>query len=441
MQANLLLNSPFQYSFLFIAALIAFTISFIKTDFALVILIFSMLISPEISSGAIPGREVVIRLDDIFLLVIFLGWLAKMAINKELGLLRITSLNRPILAYIGICIVASVLGAIRGTNNPIHSLFYLLKYFEYFLIYFMVTNNIKEKNQIRNFTYLMLFVCFIVNTYAMTTASYYGRVTAPFEGKFGEANTLAGYLLVIIGIVLGILLYSRSLTRNLILSSLLLYSFYVFFHTGSRGGMLGLIVVLMTFLALSRRNRVILLLCLVSGIIIFPWVAPKETLRRYKSTFQSGWQYQKSIEIFGRKIELDDSASERIRSLKNSLRLWSEYPILGRGVPGGGVVSDVQYTRVLREVGIVGFLIFLWMLVALFRMGWRVFKGEEMDDFGKGLSLGFIACFTGLLAMGVSSEVFIIIRIMEPFWFLAAMVAVLPELQTSSPQVDPLAMV
>jgi O-antigen ligase len=443
MLANLLPNLPFSNFLLFIAALIVFIISFIKTDFALVILIFSMLLSPEVSSGVIPGRSVVIRADDIFLFIVFFGWMAKMAVNKELGFLRMSALNRPVLAYIGICVLSSALGSMRGTTNPFHSLFYLLKYFEYFLIFFMVSNNIKEKGQIRNFTYLMLFVCIIVNTYAVSTASHYGRVTAPFEGKYGEPNTLAGYLLVIMGMALGILLYSRSFKRNLVLSSFLLYSFFVFFHTGSRGGVLGLIVMLLTFLALTRRNRTILLFCLVSGVIVFLWVVPKEALRRYESAFQSGWQYQKSIEIFGRKIELDDSAALRLISLDKSLKQWSEYPVLGRGVPGGGIVSDVQYTRVLREVGIVGFLIFIWLSLALFKEGWRSFLDEGVDDFGKGLSLGFMACFAGLFAMGISAEVFIIIRIMEPFWFLAAMVAVLPELREPfpNPEADSLAIV
>jgi O-antigen ligase len=421
---------PFPDLFLFIAALAVFIIAFISTDFALMILLFSMLLSPEMSSGAIPGRSVVIRLDDIFLFIVFFGWMAKMAVNKELGLLRMTALNRPILAYIGICIVSSVLGALRGTTDPFHSIFFLLKYFEYFLVFFMVTNNIKERGQVRTFAFLMLVVSVIVNSYALATVSQYaGRATAPFEGKMGEANTLAGYLLVIIGMGMGLWLYARSFIKSILLGGLLLYALAAFFNTQSRGGLLGLIGMTLAFLLLARKNKIILFFILFAGILVFPFVAPRGAVERYQSAFQKGPQYQETLEFFGRKIELDDSASERVRSLKHSLRLWSEYPILGRGVPGSGDISDVQYTRVLQEVGIVGFLIFIWMLLVLFRVGWRSYLDERLDDFGRGLSLGFLASLTGLLAMGVSSEVFIVIRIMEPFWFLAAMIAVLPELQ------------
>lgn len=47
---------------------------------------------------------------------------------------------------------------------------------------------------------------------------------------------------------------------------------------------------------------------------------------------------------------------------------------------------------------------------------------ESTDSFYRGLSLGLFAGFIGLLFHAVGSNTFIIIRIMEPFWFLTAMV-------------------
>ncbi|MFH1641130.1 MAG: O-antigen ligase family protein, partial [Candidatus Omnitrophota bacterium] len=335
----------------------------------------------------------------------------------------------PILAYIGVCIFSSALGSLRGTTNPYHSIFYLLKYFEYFLVFFMVTNNIRNKRQVKSFVVAMLAVSVVVNTYALATFSQYaGRATAPFEGRMGEANTLAGYLLVIMGMGIGLLLYSKSIKKIILFAGFLLYALATFFHTQSRGGLLGLIVMGLAFLFLTRRNKIILLFMFLVGLLVFPFIAPRGIIERYQGAFQKGPQYQETLEFFGKKIELDDSATERVRSLRESLRLWSEYPILGRGVPGGVWVSDVQYTRVVQEVGVIGFLIFIWMIVVLFRVGWRSFRDDNLDDFGKGLSLGFISSFAGLMAMGISSEVFIVIRIMEPFWFLAAMVTTLPEL-------------
>jgi hypothetical protein len=47
---------------------------------------------------------------------------------------------------------------------------------------------------------------------------------------------------------------------------------------------------------------------------------------------------------------------------------------------------------------------------------------------GAGVSLGFLAGFIGLLVHGFAANTFIIVRIMEPFWFLTAVVVSMPYL-------------
>jgi len=45
------------------------------------------------------------------------------------------------------------------------------------------------------------------------------------------------------------------------------------------------------------------------------------------------------------------------------------------------------------------------------------------------LTLGFLAGFVGLLIHSFSANTFVIVRIMEPFWFLAAVVMILLKLE------------
>ena len=85
-------------------------VAFINTNFALVILIFSMLLSPEIPVGEVASRQVVIRIDDILIFVVFFIWLLKLAMNKELGMLRRTTLNLPIKIYVIVLIIDTLLG-------------------------------------------------------------------------------------------------------------------------------------------------------------------------------------------------------------------------------------------------------------------------------------------------------------------------------------------
>lgn len=61
-----------------------------STEIALYLLVFSMLLSPEIivdtTAGASLGRGITLRVDDFIILIIGFSWLAKMAIIKEGGL-------------------------------------------------------------------------------------------------------------------------------------------------------------------------------------------------------------------------------------------------------------------------------------------------------------------------------------------------------------------
>jgi hypothetical protein len=50
----------------------------------------------------------------------------------------------------------------------------------------------------------------------------------------------------------------------------------------------------------------------------------------------------------------------------------------------------------------------------------------------KGLTNGFLAGYIGLLFHAIGANTFIIVRIMEPFWFFAGIIAVLPALERQS---------
>ena len=141
------------------------------------------------------------------------------------------------------------------------------------MLFFLVNNNIRNARQVKLFILFMLLTCFIVSVYALRAYYISGiRATAPFEGEGGEANTLAGYLVVIMGVCLGWLIYSDSLKKRILLAGFLGFILLTSFHTQSRGGLLGLIVMYLTFLALTKRGKPILLLILFCGSII-PWSA------------------------------------------------------------------------------------------------------------------------------------------------------------------------
>jgi hypothetical protein len=54
---------------------------------------------------------------------------------------------------------------------------------------------------------------------------------------------------------------------------------------------------------------------------------------------------------------------------------------------------------------------------------------DSTDPLFSGLSLGYLAGFVAMLAHGIGANSFIIVRIMEPFWFLTAMIIMIPKIE------------
>jgi O-antigen ligase len=407
---------------------IIFVVGFVSTQIALYILIFSMLLSPEFivggTEGATLGRGITLRVDDLLVAVIGFSWLARMAINKELGFFLRTPLNRPIAYYILVCVASTLLGAMFGRVNLKTGMLFVLKYFEYVVIYFMVANYFKDRKQLKAFLWSMLLTCVIVSFVSLAQIPEGERISAPFEGKVGEPNTYGGYLVFMMSIATGLALMEESLRTRLIAFFLVILFSIPLLYTQSRSSYLAAIPAILSFLWLSKRKQWIPPALLLVALLL-PFMAPKVTKDRVSYTFTQGIGRPDTVTIAG--VQLDTSTSARIQSWQEAMRDLVQHPVLGFGVTGYRFV-DAQYVRVATETGFLGLLIFLLLMATILRESYRVFKASH-DPFDKGLTIGFVAGFTGLLFHAIGANTFIIVRIMEPFWFIAAMVMMIPSLK------------
>jgi O-antigen ligase len=184
-----------------------------------------------------------------------------------------------------------------------------------------------------------------------------------------------------------------------------------------------MIPAMMIFVWLSKKKLWIISAILLVGIAL-PFAAPQVLRERVSYTFTQAQKRKDVVKIGG--VKLDTSTSARLLSWRSASRDWIKHPFLGFGVTGYRFV-DAQYVRVITETGLLGLATFFILLATIFRRSLEVFR-ESADPFSQGLSMGFLAGFTGLLFHSIGANTFIIVRIMEPFWFLAAMVVMLPEL-------------
>jgi len=435
--ANIVVRVPGRYVLGASLGVVLVIVSFLNTQAALYILIFSMLLSPEFGARTTAGKGATIRLDDLFLVVIGFTWLARSALYKELGLFLKTPLNRPIVCYSLACLVSTAIGVMFGRVKGVAGFFFVLKYVEYFVIYFMAANYIRTKKQIKMFLWAMLATCAIVCLAAMSQVPAGGRITAPFEGASGEPNTLGGYLLLMLSVVLGLLLTpdpARPRKHVGVLAAMSVLILAPLLYTQSRGSWVALFGTYLVLLFLSEKKK-LLAIALISGVLLAPVVAPQSVKDRIAYTFkrERGWAAQFQEEIGG--VTLDTSASERVRSWRAGLKASTQHIILGHGVTGWRFL-DAQYVRTLVETGLVGLSLFLILIYVLTRQTWRTFR-EVPDPFSKGLSLGFLAGIAAMLTHSLFANTFIIVRIMGPFWFLAAMVLMLGSGKLTDAQPQP----
>jgi O-antigen ligase len=272
--------------------------------------------------------------------------------------------------------------------------------------------------------WVMLLTCLIVSVVSMTQIPQGERISAPFEGKVGEPNTYGGYLVFMMSIATGLALMLESPRNRLVAFSLVILFSIPLLYTQSRSSYLAAIPAVLSFLWLSKRKQWIPPVLLLVALLL-PFMAPKVTKDRVSYTFTQGIGRPDTVTVAG--VQLDTSTSARILSWEEAMRDLSQHPVLGFGVTGYRFV-DAQYIRVAAETGFLGVLFFLLLLGTILKESYRVFKTSH-DPFDKGLSIGFIAGFTGLVFHAIGANTFIIVRIMEPFWFIAAMVMMIPTLQ------------
>jgi O-antigen ligase len=420
-----------------------FIVAFFRTDIALYLLILSMLLSPEIGFGGLQEegvateRTIAIRLDDLFMMLLSFGWLARSAINKNLGLITKSPINGKIYIYTASFVLSTGAGILYGDVKTLFGFFNVVKFIQYFLLYFMVMNYIENEKQARRLVYAALLTAFIISAYALAQIPSGNRVTAPFEGAGGEPNTLGGYLLLLLSITLGLGLQTTHFFKRLGYAFLAILELVSLFYTESRSSYVGLALAVIILVFYSKRRN-ILLLGVVVTMIFSSMMIPSRVIERINYTFKSEEIPPNPFSNPEALEKIDSSTRARIMTWTSAFKAWKKYPIMGWGV-GGLKFLDGQYVKILAETGAVGLFTFLMLLGSIYKNLHKIAHFvHPKDEFYSGLTIGLLAGFVGLWGHAVGTNTFIIIRIMEPFWLFMGIVMSIPRFlpETQAPPVE-----
>ncbi|MBI1949753.1 MAG: O-antigen ligase family protein [Acidobacteria bacterium] len=422
-------NAPLELPIVATVAAILFLATILHAEAGLIILILSMLLSPEIPLGGAGGgglegsRSVILRTEDLLLLLVGFAWIARMAIHKDLGAIRRTRLNTCIFAYAACCLFSTLIGIEAGRVRPLVGMCFVAKYLEYFIIFFITLNYVRTGGQFRRLLAAVLFTAALIGAYGWWQIPSGVRPSAPFEGKEGEPNTLGGYLVLAFSVACAIALTLPAGWRRWKRGCAALAAFVIppLLATLSRSSWIGLSAALATLLALAPARRRLFAAACVAAVLLF-FVHPAGIEDRILYTFQGE---DDSVQV-GR-VKLDSSASARLTSWGDALRGFMQHPVLGWGVTGYGFL-DAQFFRILVELGAVGFSAFALLVGAAGTLFYRV-ATSHADPLVRGLGLGMTAALAGLLAHAIGTNTFMLIRVMEPFWLLTGLVVAAASLE------------
>jgi len=362
---------------------------------------------------------------------IFFSWFFKNAVLKSKPLITKTPLLVPLLLYTSLFIISTFIGILKGNISFYKSFFYVLKYVEYFLLYFMCVNII-EPEDIKKYSRYWLWIFIGVTLYAYY---YYFnavggdvRTTAPFEAPLNsprgaEPASLGGFYLIAFSFLLALMKqYGGKIFVYAV--SFFVLAFPAFTYTFSRASYMGLVVIFVVFLFLGRERRIFGILMAI-GLTVFIAVMPatyQKVESRIKNTYSGEYATYK-IRVLGADLQLEESAYMRYASLITVLtKHLPESPLVGKGVTGVGL-GDNQYSLLLGEIGVLGFFAFWFWIFKIYGMASEVYK-KSGDPLFKSVALGVTMALSGLLVQGIGVNTFIIVRIMEPFWFIVAVLTV-----------------
>lgn len=215
----------------------------------------------------------------------------------------------------------------------------------------------------------------------MNSTVQYGRLSAGAGQRFGDANEFAQLLLVGM-FLLGAYMVRRNtpLLPRALAAVGIVFELVTFLRTGSRGGLVGLLVVLLFFFfkGTPRARLVLVSLALIVTLLAIA-LLPATVKNRYAMLFGLD-----TPSITEEEIAAAGSAESRQYLLLQSLKITAQNPLLGAGLGMFAVAENDEarqkglprgiwhethnmYTQVSSEAGIPALICFVAVLWCAFK--------------------------------------------------------------------------
>lgn len=364
--------------------------------------------------------------DDVLFLILLLAIVIR-RIKKNKNFLSFSSIIYPVIFFILIGVLSTVTSPYVTLSQGIEGIRSVV---QPFIIFIIVINSEITKETARFLLFLALLAAVAAALYGMYqyvvgVASPPSWVDKDMEiglsrafSFLGSPNAFAAYCVLFAPISLGFLFQTKlSKIQKGIFLFCFLFLFIGILTTLTRAAWIAFIPALLLFGIFAKQSKIVvpLIIIMVASIFI---IAPIR--QRFTNFFTE--KYQEKSEGGGRAYRWG-----------LAIDIFNDRPILGRG-PGsyGGAVAyraqafkglyvDSYYLEILSNYGLIGILIFLWILIECFR-NLLSLANEAKDPRDQIIAYGIICGLVGFLIHNVTENIWEIIPLAVQFWFLTAIV-------------------
>ncbi len=364
----------------------------------------------------------------IFMLFIIIAFLYEQNFKKDYKEIVLTKhpIDIPIVLYVLIIIISTI-----TSLNPIGSFRDLSLHLVSIGFAFVVINSIKNKKDLNKVLVVMVITATLTSIWGLIQYKFGVGMEEGWVDKannpdlmarvfsvFGNPNIFAEYLIMIIPISLALFWNTRYFFKKVLFLLFTVLLIIALLLTYSRGGWVGLVFGVFIFILLMEKRLLFLIIPL--GILSIN-LLPPPILKRLESI-----------------ASLTDSSNfSRINIWKVALDIIHENWMAGVGfgyIPFkqvfdtktmmGVLHSHNTYLEVLAEMGIGGFIVFLLLIVSIYKWGIKEFSKQE-DRYVKTMLAGVLASISALLIHGLADNILYMPRIIITFWTMVSFVLVL----------------
>jgi len=378
------------------AGFMVYIVTFIDLTLGLAILIACVGLSPELSIGGIQN----LRLEDFVVPALLISWTTRMMQNRiPLAPLLVT----PALPlYAAVIVLSTMVGVTTGTTSLSTAVLYMGKFVEFFLIYVLLINSITRREEFRA---LAAFAILVSIASAMMVSSAFADERGPgrLNGPLGEtANMYGGYLILNIGIALGLFLQARSGPGRFGSAAAVVLLGIPLLYTYSRTSFVAIMAAAL-FFGIVKDRRLLVVALIVA--LLTPAIAP-----------DSIWNRISSISGVATGSEPSSWTSRMWAWQQAGGKALSENPLLGFGLASIKLgMVDNEYVRVLVDTGILGLALFLWVLLGLLLKASFLVSRLPAQTFERGYAAGYWISFVAMMIHAVGATSYTSIRTMECF--------------------------